>query len=98
MIRKIHCQKCGTKGFIPQDSRDKADGWKQRVVHLIAKKPSEHFVTIKSAKTTERHDLPTMFCDSCGAPILDGEKCVAITMWRGDTPLIWENEFGTICS
>ena len=37
-------------------------------------------------------------CDSCSDPIPSGTLSVASTMWTGDYPNDWEEEFGTILS
>jgi hypothetical protein len=34
-------------------------------------------------------------CDLCNAPIMPGDRCCAVTVWRGDRPAIglWEDEY-----
>ncbi|HEU4343711.1 MAG TPA: hypothetical protein VFU31_19345 [Candidatus Binatia bacterium] len=68
-------------------------GFKKRLVHLLAKKPADHAITINGEK---QEQLPSILCDDCGEPIADGSPAVAVSMWRGDEPGNWEQEYGQI--
>jgi hypothetical protein len=94
-IRRIYCESCGNKWPGP-DPEDIANHWHFRPLHIIAKKPTEHFIKITDSKTgqTERSDLPTLLCDHCGQPIPDGAPAIAYTVWRGSIePPVWENNY-----
>jgi DNA-directed RNA polymerase subunit RPC12/RpoP len=95
MTRRIHCTTCGTARFIPMHPEDAAMGFRQRVKHLTARCPAGHGITITSGATVKTESLSTLRCDSCGQPIADGQPCVAITMWRGQEPPLWETDYGT---
>lgn len=43
---------------------------------------------------TRRFDMDSLVCDHCNNQIKDGERCVAITLWRGDEPGQWEHKYG----
>ena len=92
-IRRLHCEKCGTKHFVPMDAEDVLAGWHQRVRHLNVKKPEIHQAIITGGGSREVIDIPTLICDGCGEPIMNGAPAVAITMWRGEEPRDWEKEF-----
>lgn len=92
MIRKILCPTCATNSR-PQHPEDVAAGWKVRYTVGHAKKPAEHFVTVTSSAGAERHDLPSLVCDNCGASLFDGTDVTAVTYWRGEEPLRWEEEY-----
>ena len=78
---------------------DVAMGFKRRRVELRAKKPDNLEVkfysgnTMADLKLTETKVLKSLKCDGCGVPILDGEKAIAVTMWRGDEPAPWEQDY-----
>jgi hypothetical protein len=98
MITRIHCATCGPAGMVPlEDQEDIANGWQSRAVWLTAHKPDSHFIQITNSKTGEqtRTDLPNLVYDGCNGIIADGDRCVAMTMWRGQTPPAWESQFGT---
>ena len=79
------------------DPEDAAAGWHQRIVHLNeVKKPEVHQVIVTGGGKREVTNLPSIVCDGCGAPLFDGAPAVAITMWRGDEPPMWEQEFGNL--
>jgi hypothetical protein len=101
MIRRIHCQTCGWKHFA-MHPEDVADGWKRRITRLAAKKPENHSVEIyggdnlEAMRLEKRIALPSINCDNCNSPIKDSEEAVAITMYQGREPKIWETEYGEI--
>lgn len=72
---------------------DVVNGWTQRRTIIRAKKPSDHAVHVNG----DRHDLPTLVCDDCGAEIKDGQQAVAQTMWlvKDGEPLRWEEEYAS---
>ena len=97
MSRRINCQACHDK-CRPMHSEDVAMGFHQRIVAIEAKKPEKHGLKIYGDGALEKEiELPTLECDSCGQPILDGTRCYAVTMWRGDDEIgLWEHEFGKV--
>jgi hypothetical protein len=95
MIRKLHCEKCGTKAYVPCDPEDYAAGWRVRAVWLKARKPEVHQIKVLTAnQPAQVIDLPMLHCDHCNNEIKNGDRSVAITMWRGPEPRAWESEFG----
>jgi hypothetical protein len=36
----------------------------------------------------------SLMCDRCGVEIPNGQKVVAVTMWREMEPEMWEHEYG----
>lgn len=98
MSRRIDCRPCGAKWKPhPQDC---FEGWQHRAVHLSAKKPDDHGVTVKTDDKSVTEQLPSIVCDLCGEAIPDGSIVLAVTMWRGDFDIIvaWEHEYGTVLS
>lgn len=89
MSRRIHCEQCGP---MPLHSEDVEAGWQQRTVTLIVKKPAVHQVKVND----EPIDLVSILCDSCGKPIPNGTRAVAITSWRGVPISNWESEYGQV--
>lgn len=76
-------------------------GFFQREVHIEAKKPVDHAVTMTektpAANVTTVHHLERLRCDFCGNPIADGTPIVAFTTWnsnREDEPRPWEEHYG----
>lgn len=97
MTRRINCEKkCGVTNFVPLHPDDVADGWQIRYKNLVVKKPASHAINFITDGKVRTEELPQMICDGCGAPMPDGTPAVAITMWRGTEPPIWETEFGTL--
>lgn len=95
MSRRIVCRKCGsTESWRPLHPEDVAMGFQQRFVTGKARKPAVHEIkTYVGGRLTNTEHLATIRCDHCGAAIRDGEKCVAISMWRDGQMGDWESEF-----
>ena len=96
MMRRIHCNACGTRNYVPMNSEDVLAGFHQRITHLLAAAPPHHSITITNGDNSQTEHLESLICDSCGQSIPDGQPCVAITMYRGQPPVLWEPEFGQI--
>jgi hypothetical protein len=96
MTRRIICQKCKDKRG-PQHPEDVAMGWHRRIVPLQVKKPEVHQVKVYAdGKLEATEDLATIVCDDCGNAMPDGTNGFALTMWRGEEPPTWEDEYGRI--
>lgn len=102
MSRRIVCEACGAKRQ-DIDPRDKANGFKRRVVKIIARKPANHGVTyyagdtIATLEKVAQKQLPCIQCDDCGTDIPDGALAVCISMWRSVEPIPpWEHEYGEV--
>lgn len=88
-MRRIFCLDCGVDR--PLHPEDKAIGFKQRRVCIVAKKPAGLHIKVNGE---DQPELPTLKCDQCGKPIQDGQGAVAFTMWRGENePGNWETEY-----
>jgi hypothetical protein len=78
-------------------AEDVSMGFKRRRVQITVKKPAVHDVTtLIDGKVTNVESLPSIMCDSCGAPIPDGSTAWAETMWRSSRegePGNWEKEY-----
>jgi hypothetical protein len=101
MNREIICQSCGSK-LKPLHPEDVKNGFKRRVVDIVAKRPEDHKITELAGPDLDNMAvvtitmLPTLQCDRCGTPIPDGQPCKALTMWRASKepePCEWESEF-----
>lgn len=91
MSRRITCVKCS---YGPMHPEDVANGFERRIVTGKARKPAVHQIkTYTDGKLTETETLATLVCDDCGAPIPDGNKCIAVSVWRGCELDAWESEF-----
>lgn len=90
MIQRIYCASCAEHAS-PLHAEDRANGWHQRKVEIIAKCPANHAIIIGQ----EICNLASMRCDLCSAEMPDGQKVVAVTMWRGQEPGPWEQQYGT---
>lgn len=77
---------------------DAAAGFHRRITYLLARKPVDHGITITGDGVSKTEQLNSLICDGCGLPIPDGQECVAITMYRGPEPGMWEPEFGQVKS
>lgn len=88
MPRYVYCEECRLKRG-PMDNEDAANGWHQRITLLKAKKPDDLGIIVGSTF----HPMPFV-CDKCNAPIIEGNRAYAITMWQGDNePPMWESEY-----
>jgi hypothetical protein len=92
MIRRIICKECHR----PQHPEDVANGWKQRTVEIVTKKPADHSITICEGAVKTVHPLASIVCDGCNKTLSDGAIALAVTQWqskREGEPLNWEQEF-----
>lgn len=96
--RKIICKVCGEK-LTSMHPEDISMGFHRRVVQIKAKKPDDHEIkffegpSLDKLTETKTEQLQSLMCDDCGVSIADGEPAVATTMWRGDEPEAWEQEY-----
>lgn len=93
MISRLHCINCGVAGFVPLPQEDINNGWQSRSKEIVARKPDDHNVELLSDSERTIIPIPFLCCDSCNAQISNGDKAVAVTMWRGETPEPWESGF-----
>lgn len=94
MKREILCPKCSL-GY-DLHPLDYQGGFHMRRVAIVAQRPSEHGLTIKTDGHSVFTPMATLVCDHCAAPIHDGENAVAVTTWNGNRegePGEWEKEY-----
>lgn len=97
MSRSIYCEKCGE--LQPMHAEDVAMGFHRRRVEIMAKKPAElerktyEGKSMADLRLVKVETLPSLLCDGCGCKIDDGTKAIAVTMWRGDEPARWEDQY-----
>ena len=93
----ITCVPCGEKHQLHPD--DIPGGWKMRKVRINPTKPEGMEITVSSGngpedmKVESRIPVPHLVCDMCNVTIPDGTPAMAITMWNGQEPPQWENEY-----
>lgn len=91
-MRQILCLDCADRYPKTQHPEDEALGFKMRRVEIPhVKKPPIHHITINGV---DQPEMETIRCDSCSAPIPDGNAAVAISQWRGGELGPWEKEYG----
>jgi len=93
MIRRIVCKECQT----PLHREDAANGFEQRTVEIVTKKPDVHTITtLVDGKVQNVEHLKTLICDGCGKQLADGATAFAVTLWRPSrekAPDNWEQEY-----
>lgn len=95
MTRYLLCERCKHKMQLHDD--DAAQGWKQRRVALLSKKPADHAITVITEERTFTNPVPFLLCDGCDEAISDGSKIVAVTMWLDNEAVPdWETHYGTL--
>jgi hypothetical protein len=96
--RKIICGSCA-KNLPPMHPEDVSMGYNRRVVQIVAKKPADHGIktyegdSLDTLVETKSEQLSSLVCDHCGHIIPDGDPATATTLWRGEEPESWEQEY-----
>ncbi len=100
MSRYILCPKCSERMQLHPE--DKRMGFKQRRVEIPGVRTPPGLARQVTTfgddghVSVERTALKSLVCDSCNQPVPDGTPVTAVTLYQGEEPEPWEEEYGRV--